>query len=365
MPHKGLQSHGPTAEEERRKQSLPAVQSFPIPEAKPKPRPSIDKPTEKPTIAPKLDPVKNAARIRAGNALIRRREKLINQGLTEREALAQAAAEQEGQSFEQRTQEQVTEARGEVQQQFEEEGVFKEIVQEPIISPEQENLGVIARIANNLLGGAFDTSKGILGDKTALEGTIFAPDAEPIPQAGITTIEKDLEEGIRTETLAQIDVRIDETETILIENGIPLAAAAGGAIIGAALIAPIKEFVASDGQIASLELALSQYNEMLTIPSRSLDAGLTPTEAFDKYNRMEEGMLALESELRRAALTSTKVGLALRGRGVDARLIKLKEKLQEGRRNVANKILQEGFGEVDILQSLVFLRSLQNERKKK
>lgn len=251
-----------------------------------------------------------------------------------------------------------------LEQQFEEAGVFRDISLEPIISPEQENLGVIGRIFNDITGGKFDTSKGILGDKSALTGTLFGKNDKPISQAEITMIEADIKAGIRAETLVQIDDRIEETEELLIQNGIPLVGILGTAIIAQAVIKPTAEFVGTDGQIKSLELALSQYNEMITIPSRSLDAGVSVDEAFARYNRMEDSLLALESQLQLSALTSPKVAISLKGRGIDARLFKLKSKLQEGREIVAFRASQEALGEVDVPKSLVFLRDLIDKRSK-
>ena len=237
--------------------------------------------------------------------------------------------------------------------QFEEAGVFKEPEIVPIISPEQENLGVILRIAEDVIPGL----------KTLKDFSKRFDLKEAIPQAEITMIAEDIKEGIIAETSVEIDIRIDETETQLTEMGLAVFPIVGAAVVGGIVAGPTREFVGTDGQIASLELALSQYNEMITIPARSIQSGLPPEIAFEKLDRMEEGILALESQLKISALTSVKVGLALRGRGVEARILKLKEKLQESRRIVALRMTQEAFGEVDVPRSMAFLRQLQNERK--
>jgi len=247
----------------------------------------------------------------------------------------------------------------ELEKTFEERRVFEEPVVEPIIPPEQENLGVMLRIAKSLIPKSLTK---VYKDIDKLGGLVDLSSQEPISQAEITMLDADLKEGIISETSAEMDVRVEETEKILIENGIPLFPIVAGAVAVGAVGGPVKEFVGTDGQIASLELALSQYNEMITIPARSLTSGLPPNIAFDKYDRMEEGILALESQLKLSALTSPKVALALRGRGVEARLLKLKEKLQEGRRMVALRMTQEVTGEIDVPTSMAYLRKLQNER---
>jgi len=310
-------------------------------------------------------------RIDAGNKFIQDREKQANiiaggADVPTRADVAQASdivAERPETPV--RTQEEVIESREEVSQEFEDRGVFKEPVIEPIISPEQENLGVIGRIAKDIIPDIGGFSGGIFGDKSVLKGTIFESKdkQEPISQAEITTITADLQESIVAETSLEIDKRIDDAEIKLIQNGIPILPVVGGAVVASAIAGPTREFVGTDGQISSLELALSQYNEMLTIPSRSLDSGLSTSEAFDKYDRMEDNILALERQLKISSQTSPKVALALKGRAIEARILKLKEKIQEGRRKVASRVLSEGFGEVDIPKSLVFLNKLQNDRK--
>jgi len=310
-------------------------------------------------------------RLAEGQAFIKAREKEANKisggatptGREMQQATANVEAKEPTQM---RTPAEVTAAGEEVKAQFEEAGVFKEVTQEQIIPPEQENLGVMLRIAKSLMPKSIsDAYKKI----DTIGGALDFSSTDKIPQAEITFVAEELKQVIIDETSAEIDTRIEDTEGILIQNGIPLigvlGTVVGGAVIGSAIAAPVKEFVGTDGQIASLELALSQYNEMITIPSRSLDSGLSAQDAFDKYDRMEEGISALEQQLKISAMTSPKVALALKGRAVEARLIKLKEKLQEGRRIVAAKVLAEGFGEVDTPASIIYLRKLQDERKEK
>ena len=246
----------------------------------------------------------------------------------------------------------------------EREKVFEEPVVEPIIQPEQENLSVMVRIVKSLIPKSISKA---FKDIDTVGGILDFKETEPISQAEITMIAADLQEAVIAESSVEIDKRIEETEELLIQQGIPLAAIAtvvGAAVVGGIVAAPIKEFVGTDGQIRSLELALSQYNEMVTIPARGIDSGLDPQVAFDKLSRMEDGILALEAQLKISALKSVKVGLALRGRGVEARLLKLKEKIQEARRIVFGKMAQEAFREVEVTESIRFLRRLQNEGKK-
>ena len=258
--------------------------------------------------------------------------------------------------------------------QFEERQVGKQPEIVPIISPEQENLGVMLRIAKSAFKSVF--TKSIIQDQ--VKDYLKRSETETIPLAEITMIEEDLKESVMIETSAEIDIRMVETENGLMQEGLlpptylpprteqvtvaGVAAGAGAVLVAQTVTRPLGEFIGTDGQIASLELALSQYNEMITIPARSVATGLPTDIAFDKLDRMEEGILALESQLKISALTSPKVALALRGRGVEARLLKLKEKLQESRRIVFLRTTQEALGEVDVPRSMAFLRRLQNER---
>ncbi len=261
----------------------------------------------------------------------------------------------------------------------EEEGVFEEPTVEPIISPEQENLTVVGRVLKGMV------PEGSLKDKfmTNIFGgrSIKSIEKKPLSQVEITTIEEDVKEFIEIETSAQIDSRIVDAEGTIISIGlippevlpdikkeVSLLGVAGtvGGIVGAeAVTRPFTKFVGTDEQIQSLELTLSQYNEMLTIPSRGVTSGrLSPEAAFDKYDRMEQGILILEQQLHLSALESPSVALSLKGRAVEARLLKLKEKVQEGRRVTFNRMAQEAYGEVDIAKSTAFLRRLQDDNKK-
>jgi len=326
---------------------------------------------EKPTVSVNIEeskpfpaPEESEKRKEEAQAFLRRREKLRSKGLSMEEATARAEEE----AGRQKTPEEVKAAQQELGSTFEERGVFKETEQERIIPPEQENLGVMVRILKSLVPKSvskalkeIDTMGGLLDFEEKREK------GKPISQAEITTFEEDLKNVVEIETSTEIDTRLEDTEEILTQNGIPLGAILTG--VGAVGLAgivrePISEFVGTDGQIKSLEVALSQYNEMMTIPARAVDSGsLDPMTAFDKYDRMEENLLALEQQLKLSALTSSKVALALRGRAIEARLLKLKEKLQEGRGRVAAAMAAEAFGEKKIPESVAFLRRLQNEKK--
>lgn len=286
-----------------------------------------------------------------------------------REALTEIRDPARARELEQ--QKQTEQAKEELPGTFEEAGVFKDVEQERIIPPEQENLGVMGRILKAMIPASLDTSKGLLGDRSALNGTIFnrVEKGEPVSQAEITMLEDDLKEEIKAETSAEIDQRLQDTEETLMANGISLTAIGtgiGAIVVASAVRQPVGEFIGTDGQIASLENALSQYNEMTVLPARGVKSGsLDPQKAFDKYDRMEEQIFQLEQQLKLSAQESTKVALALRGRALEARLLKLKEKIQDGRREVALVMTSEAFGEIEIPQSVSFLRSLQNERTQK
>ena len=235
--------------------------------------------------------------------------------------------------------------------------VFEEPKQELIIPPEMENLSVMARIGRSIIPKPVRDTMDFFN----LQKTINKQEA--LSMAEISMLEGDLKQGVEIATSQEIDARIDETENILKLNGIPLLAVVGTTLVGQAVLSPIREFIGSDGQITSLENALSQYNEMISIPARSVEAGLSPEMAFDKLDRMEEGILALERQLKLSAMESPKVAIALRGRALEARLYKLKTKLQEARIKVLSVQAQEAFGEREVVDSMAFLRRLQNEGK--
>lgn len=294
------------------------------------------------------------------NTELQRRQTLRGQGLREPSKL-EAGVEQQLEVAPEQIAEQPLpeEEKTQLAQTFEEQKVFDPVTHEPILPPEMEGAGVVKDIALNLLPENIRKPLANLLDFN-LKDYAQTPEGAAIQAAAV-------QDAVISATSNEIDTRIGETEQVLIENGIGfggLAAGAGGVLVAQTITRPLSAFVGTDKQISNLELALSQYNEMITIPARSIDSGLSPDIAFDKLNRMEEGILALESELKRAAITSPDVRISLRGLGVDARLIKLKEKLQEGRRQVAAKMAARAFGEVPVTSSVAFLQQLQNEKTK-
>ena len=271
-----------------------------------------------------------------------------------------------------------------LEKQFDDASVFKEIEQEPIIPPEQENLGVISDIMRGVvrnLGAAKDLERKPFFSnlfKSLAPGTR----TEPMSQIEAEIQAKEMASQIKEVNVKIIDDQIGNTENILREAGIQIeelppmtregksekAMSATGVItgvagvgVGQAITKPLNQFVGTDGQISNLEMALSQYNEMITLPATGFDSGMTSTQCFDQLDRMEEGILALESQLRLSAIESASVRISLRGRAVDARILKLKTKIQNERMEVAKKTAARAFEEVPMTDSLSFLIELNNK----
>lgn len=375
-----------TKTEKERKQSLPANIRF-LSSAEVGARQSsggsgtLFTPTPTKT-SPKLSPSEETTELKAERQLVespdfvRQREKraqpLIQQGLSEKTAREQAgqalrAERVSGLAEDIKGREQFITEKEELPKLAElavERRVFDPIEQLTISTEAEEDLRVMVRIAKSLIPEslskvykAIDTIGGLADFN---KKTFISP-------SEITSINEDMKAAIEAESSAQIDARIDDTNQLLIETGIsiPILPLVVGAVAVSTISKPISEFTGTDGQIKSLELALSQYNEMITIPARSLAVGLDPMIAFDKYDEMELGIIALEQQLKQSGRTSIKVALALRGRGIEARVLKLKEKLQEGRRIIFNRMAQEVFGEVDVPKGMTWVRNLQRDLKSK
>ena len=249
-----------------------------------------------------------------------------------------------------------------LEKQFEEAGVFKEVSPVSIIPPQKvggnfENvMSVMKDIGISLLPESF--KKGLEVMKSMELGNI-------VNNQNSAAIENELiKDSMNEITSSVIDEEIEKVR--MIQNGIglgSLAGVAGSAVIGSSIAGPVSEFVGTDGQIASLEMALSQYNEMLTLPSRAMDSGLPSEMAFEKLNVMEEEIKNLENQLKKSAITSMKVRIALKNTSVEARIFKLRQKLQNERGIVAQKTTAQTFGEADIPKSILFLQELRRKKK--
>ena len=252
-----------------------------------------------------------------------------------------------------------------LEQQFQEAGVFKEVTQEPIISPEQQDLGVMFRIAKSII------PKGVRKAFLALPGQEDPFDVqlekgeEAVTQAEINFRTQLLQQAVTSEISLEIDKEIEESEEVLIQQGIPLVGVLGTVIVGTVVAQPLAQFIGTDKQIGNLEQALSLYSETLTRPAGAVVNGLSVDEAFQKLNRMEAGILLLEEQLKLAAITSPNVALSLRNAGIETRLLNLKDRLSFERTNVANRAAGIAFGEIELTRSMAFLQGLKKSRKVK
>lgn len=257
-------------------------------------------------------------------------------------------------------QERIETATPQLEQQFQQAGVFQSnIPTEPIVPEgERAGIGVIGNIAKSLIPESirkayeFTTLQGPQGE------TGFGTDPLLDTQVLMSSLNQASSEGI--------DARISETEQKLVLNGIPIAGVltgVGAAAISSAVTGPVGEFVGTDRQISNLGEALSQYEEMVTLPAQAARNGMDSQEAFDKLTRMEDGIIAIIQRIQVAKNESPNIQISLRDIAIDARVNKLREKIQNSRREVAQIETERAFGETNIPQSTIFLNKLFNERK--
>lgn len=264
----------------------------------------------------------------------------------------------------------VEEARGreqrlqELTSTLEEGGVFKqEQIQQPIISPEQQNLGVMTRIAQSLVPkGVRDVLFRLPGQESPFD-KIVGEQQEAITDAEINYQNHLLKAAIDSEINSELDAEIAKAEETLTQFGIgaPLAGAAG-IVLGGAFLQPLSQFVGDDRKIGNLEQALSLYSEALSRPASAVQNGLSPEEGFAKLNRIEAAIFLLEERIKLAALTSPNVAISLRNAGIETRLQNLKDRLQFERTNIANKAIAQATEEQPITQSAAYLQQLKAER---
>lgn len=324
------------------------------------------------------------ARLQRQQSLVREREKkvgaAIRAGQTEKQARSDVQI-REPESPDQTTigrAQEIQQIEGSLETQFQQAGVLgAEPAPVPIISPEQENLGVITDIAFSLLPAAVkkgiqdtDIGQGILRrlGSGRIEGSVDAP--EPLTSAETQILSENLKTTIRTEISQQLDGSILKVEEELIEAEIlpgitsraigvtGFLAGAGATAVGAGVTQPISKFVGTDGQIQNLEQAITNLDAIHSDILSSVQNGLPPSDAFAKLDRIESIIDNMEFQLQMAAIESPEVRVNLRGRQLETRILASRERLGAARIDVAQTTAARAFGEEEIPRSLAFLQNL-------
>jgi len=253
----------------------------------------------------------------------------------------------------------IEEQKGVLEEQFREAGVFDPapgIV--PIATPEQENLGVIGRIAKSLVpSGIFER----FNINSVLESAKKEKFSEAEVQIGMAQVTN----AIDAAAIQSIDTAIDEQVQIM-ENAIPLLGIGkivGGVIVGGVLTDAIGQFVGSDKEVRNLEFAMTNLNTIYADITRAVNKGMTTQAAFDQLNKMENVVNHLERLIQQAANTSPNIAISLRGRGIETKILQGRQKLQSTRIEIANLAAQRAFGEVDVPGSIAFLQEMETKYK--
>lgn len=225
-----------------------------------------------------------------------------------------------------------------------EAGVFKETKEEPIIPEELKGLGVMTDIALGVLG-ARPGAKGIIELVTGKKPLLTAGQKELQrlqDENKIRELTLDEEEMRRQILVGELqattsDVIDGETEMQLSYMGIPpIAWGIIGVGLGNILLQPINQWIGEDKKVKNFEMGLSQMNEMITLPSQSVSVGaMSPQQAYDKLDSYENIVDALERELKIASITSANVRISDRALAIQTRILKLRDKLQAERREIA------------------------------
>ena len=253
----------------------------------------------------------------------------------------------------------IEEQKGILEEQFREAGVFDpapEIV--PITTPEQENLGVMGRIAKSLIpSGIFE--------RFNLNKVLENAGKERLNEAEVQIGMAQVTNAIDAAAIQSIDTAIDEQVQIM-ENAIPLLGIGkivGGVIVGGVLTDAIGQFVGSDKEVRNLEFAMTNLNTIYADITRAVNKGMTPQAAFDQLNKMEAVVNHLERLIQQAANTSPNIAISLRGRGIETKILQGRQKLQATRIEVASIAAQRAFGEVDVPGSMAFLQEMETKYK--
>lgn len=252
-------------------------------------------------------------------------------------------------------------AEEQIAQRATEERVFEQPVLEPLV-PEgmrQGSAGVIFDIAKNVLGQGLLQKAGIVNLKSDLQKA--TEENRDLAAEEFAMLQKRVKIAVGDETTAEMDKQIKTAEENLVAFGLPVPAVTGaaGGLASGTILPTISEAIGDNKKIGFLDTALSQYTETIPTVAASIDSGVSPDTIYDKLDRMEAGVNYLEEEIKLAAIQSSNVQISLRDKGIELRILKIKEKIQAARQATLAKEAARAFGEVELTDSMAFLQSLQ------
>ena len=300
------------------------------------------------TVAPKkpkprgLKVSRPGENIPGGQAFVGTREKLASRAGISSKRAAEALVGADTGGGRQVTIGEVEQKREQLAGELGEAGAFEDVKQQPIIPPELVGTGgVISDVITSLFPKKGRNVRSA-GQQRAEELEAQGPG---ITEPELTLLESQLTEEMKVNVAGIIEA---EEGKELVAMGLPaipaLALGAGvGAIISNLFANPIGQAVGSDKTVKNLENGLLNINELLTITEGAVASGaMSADKAFQKLDGWEEIVFGLEHELKLQAINSPNARISLRGRAIETRLIKIKERILDQRTAIARIQIARG-----------------------
>lgn len=209
----------------------------------------------------------------------------------------------------------------ELAEKFGEAGVFEEPVLEPIISREQENLGVILDIGLSLIPD-FGEKLGIKAlDPRGIKRRIAK---ERITETEIAMESFKIDKVMQTEIGKSFDNEIDETikGMEVVEFGLGIG---GGILIGwgiSIFAEPIKQWIGDDKKVKNLTTGLVKFETIISEIESVVVAGDMPyNDGLRRIQYIESIIDNFEAELKLASIQSANVRISLKGRDIEGKIL--------------------------------------------
>ncbi len=253
----------------------------------------------------------------------------------EQEARQQAQAEAVRAEAETKiTEEKFTGATGEaLAQKFGEAGVFEQPVLVPIISPEQENAGVLLDMATSLFKfrkeaeGLSEIFRG-KEDDAAIRRRLAE---ERVSETELAVIAAQIDDKVKSEITATYD---DEIEATVVEMGLGVGVITGAVVGG--FVGSASQLIGTDKKVKNLATGVVKLETLTTSIASTVESGdMDKDEGTRRILLIETIVDNFEAELQLAAIDSANVRISLKGRDISVKIFSSRERSNEAKKKIA------------------------------
>ncbi len=223
--------------------------------------------------------------------------------------------------------------REELASEFGAAGVFEEPEVVPIISPEQENAGVLMDMLVSLIGiDKLPSPPGGIDEDTPAFRKRLAEERVTETELAIQNLR--IDKTLASEIVTTYD---EEIEATMVEMGLvslPLLAAVGAGVGG--FVGSFAQLIGTDKKVKNLTTGIVKLETIATDIASTVSSGdMDTTEGFERIKQISLILDNMEAQLQLAAIDSANVRISLKGRDVAIKIFSGRSRINTSLREVA------------------------------